>query len=101
MRRITLLLTLSALVAAGVLAVSIGQGAQAQSGGGYDLTWWTVDGGGGSVSGGGYTLIGTAGQPEVGPALTGGGYSLSGGFWPGAAAPGVQHVVYLPVVLRQ
>ena len=34
--------------------------ALAQTAGGYDLTWWTVDGGGGTVSGGGYALMGTA-----------------------------------------
>ncbi len=34
----------------------------AQAGGGYDLTWNTVDGGGATFSsGGGYTLGGTAG----------------------------------------
>ena len=54
----------------------------AQTGGGYDLTWWTVDGGGGSLSGGGYTLMGTAGQPDAG-SVGGGGYTLSGGFWAG------------------
>lgn len=58
----------------------------AQSGGGYDLSWWTVDGGGGTVSGGGYALSGTAGQPDAGPSLTGSGYALYGGFWPGGGA---------------
>ena len=36
-----------------------------QTGGGYDLSWWTVDGGGGEISGGGYTLYGVAGQPDA------------------------------------
>jgi len=71
--------------------------ALAQSGGGYDLTWNTVDGGGYTFStGGGYTLGGTVGQPDAG-ALTGGGYTLTGGFWGGAAG---QYRVYLPLVLR-
>lgn len=70
----------------------------AQTGGGYDLTWYTIDGGGDRVSGGGYTLAGTAGQPDAGAALTGGGYSLVGGFWPGAGA--AQYRIYLPLVLR-
>jgi hypothetical protein len=73
----------------------------AQTGDGYDLSWWTVDGGGGAASGGGYTLVGTAGQPEPGAASTGGGYALIGGFWFGAgvaAGPGGQYV-YLPLVL--
>jgi hypothetical protein len=50
---------------------------------GYDLTWWTVDGGGGSMSGSGYALTGTAGQPDAGPALSGGRYTLFSGFWAG------------------
>ena len=70
----------------------------AQTGGGYSLTWYTIDGGGGRVSGGGYTLAGTAGQPDAGAALSGGGYSLVGGFWAGAGA--AQYKIYLPLVLR-
>jgi len=53
----------------------------------YDLSWWTVDGGGGMFStGGGFTLGGTIGQPDAAAALTGGSFSLTGGFWPGATA---------------
>ncbi len=69
----------------------------AQTGGGYDLSWHTVDGGGDTVSGGGYTLSGTAGQPDAGTTLTGGGYTLTGGFWHGARAV---YKIYLPLVLR-
>ena len=79
MRRIEILLAVAlTLIVAGV--------AVAQSGNGYDLSWWTVDGGGGEVQGSGYTLTGTAGQPEAGPVLTGGDYTLYSGFWPGAPA---------------
>ncbi len=53
----------------------------AQSGS-YDLSWWTVDGGGGTLNGDGYTLGGTAGQPDAG-VLEGRGYTLNGGFWGG------------------
>jgi len=71
--------------------------ALAQTGGGYDLTWSTIDGGGYTWSeGGGYALGGTVGQPDAG-VLSGGDYTLVGGFWCGAAA---QHRMYLPVVLR-
>lgn len=52
---------------------------QAQSGG-YTIDWFSVDGGGGAVSGGAYTLNGAIGQPEAG-ILSGGVYSLAGGFW--------------------
>ena len=64
----------------------------------YDLSWFTVDGGGAAFStNGGYTLGGTLGQPDTGPVLANGGYTLAGGFWGGAAA---QYNIYLPVVLR-
>jgi hypothetical protein len=65
--------------------------------GGYDISWFTVDGGGGTSSGAPYTLSGTAGQPDAG-VLSGGTYALAGGFWPGPAPP--PHAVYLPLVLR-
>jgi hypothetical protein len=56
--------------------------ARGQTGGSYDLTWNTIDGGGRTSStGGSYSLGGTIGQPEAG-AATGGTYSLAGGFWP-------------------
>ena len=56
-----------------------GQTVSAQEG--YDLSWWTADGGGGTwSSGGGLALGGTAGQPDAGD-HTGGPYSLQGGFW--------------------
>ena len=71
--------------------------AQAQSVNGYDLSWWTVDGGGNTYStGGDYTLGGTAGQPDA-AVWAGGGYTLAGGFWGGVA---VDYTIYLPLVLR-
>jgi len=54
----------------------------AQSGGGYDLTWRTVDGGGHTWStGSGYSLGGGIGQPDAQVPASGSGYSLQGGFW--------------------
>jgi hypothetical protein len=80
-----------------LLTVSI---ATAQTGGGYDLSWSTVDAGGGSSSGGGYSLDGTGGQPDANTA-TGGGYVLSGGFWGGGAMNQVEAwAIFLPVILR-
>ena len=70
--------------------------ALAQSGGDYDLSWSTIDGGGGVSSGGDYTLQGTIGQADAGT-VSGGDYTLSGGFWPGA---GGNYRIYLPLVLR-
>lgn len=73
-------------------------GAQAQIGGGYDLTWYTIDGGGGVASdaGSGYTLMGTVGQPEAVPATSADGYVLTGGFWQVSG----DYKVCLPLVLR-
>jgi hypothetical protein len=86
-----LILAMGALLALG--AVVLAQG-------GYDLSWWTTDGGGATFStGGGYTLGGTAGQPDAG-LLSGGGYTLAGGFWRGGAVVGTVYPVYLPLVLR-
>lgn len=78
---------------------SIGQ-TGARSASDYTVSWWSVDGGGGMSGGGGYSLSGTAGQPDAG-LLTGGGYALGGGFWCGAEMPAAAYDVYLPLVLRQ
>jgi hypothetical protein len=68
----------------------------AQSGGGYDLSWSTVDGGGGASSGGGFRLRSTAGQPDAGE-MDGGSYRVDGGFWGGGA---VTYHLYIPLVLK-
>jgi hypothetical protein len=57
-------------------------GAWAQVGGGFDLTWSTVDGGGGTAQGSAFTVDGTLGQADAG-ALSGGPFTLAGGIWPG------------------
>ncbi len=46
----------------------------------YSIDWFTIDGGGGTSTGGVYSVSGTIGQPDAG-VLTGGNYSLVGGFW--------------------
>jgi len=52
----------------------------AQAGGGFDLSWFTIDGGGGISTGGDFSLSGTIGQPDAG-VLSGGDFTLNGGFW--------------------
>ena len=52
--------------------------AQAQT---YSIDWYTIDGGGGTSTGGVYAVSGTIGQPDAGGPMTGGNYSLTGGFW--------------------
>jgi len=65
--------------------------------GDYDLSWWTVDGGGATFStGGSYALGGTIGQPDAGM-LTGADYALAGGFWRGGA---MAYRICLPLILR-
>jgi hypothetical protein len=93
MKRLSILRPIAALVVA-ALIVSI---AVAQSGAGYDLSWSTIDGGGGSSSGSGYSLDGVIGQPDAG-SLSGGSYQLNGGFWSGASI--ANYTVYLPLVRR-
>lgn len=56
-----------------------------QSGGDYDLSWSTIDGGGGTSKGGVFVLSGTIGQPDAGT-MTGGDFVLSGGFWSGGSS---------------
>jgi hypothetical protein len=52
--------------------------AQAQT---YSIDWYKVAGGGGTSTGGVYSISGTIGQPDASGAMTGGNYSITGGFW--------------------
>jgi hypothetical protein len=93
------LLALASLVSAQSTGAStqLSTGASTRLGADYDLSWWTVDGGGGTAGAGVYTLSGTVGQPDAGPALEAGAHTLTGGFWYGAEA---RYRLYLPIVLR-
>src|SRR5438477_8423650 len=71
------LISLALLLAAGAFP------ARAQS---YSIDWFTIDGGGGTSSGGVYAVRGTIGQPDAGT-LSGGSYTLESGFWPGIVVP--------------
>jgi len=87
----------AAALAAASLAVASGF-ALALTGGPYNLTWNTFDGGGATFStGGSYALGGTAGQADAG-AHTGGAYALQGGFWVNGT---VWHNAYAPIVRKQ
>jgi hypothetical protein len=46
----------------------------------YTINWSTIDGGGGTSTGGVYAVTGTIGQPDAGT-MSGGSYSMAGGFW--------------------
>lgn len=60
--------------------LAIATTALAQTGGGFGLSWSSVDGGGGTSVGGKFTLAGTIGQADAGNALAGGDFILLGGF---------------------
>ena len=83
----TLLLTLWAVSAT----------ANAQS---YSIDWHTLDGGGGTSTGGVYSVTGTLGQPDATlTSMDGGNFSITGGFWalfavqtPGAPPLSVQRL---------
>lgn len=68
-----------------LIAGALSSGAAGQ----LTIDWSTVDGGGGTSSGGGYQLRGTIGQPDAslvphtGDLGNSSYYALSGGFWPG------------------
>ena len=55
--------------------------ASVRADGPYEISWSTIDGGGGRSSGGSYEVVGTIGQPDA--AYSTGDYELIGGFWPG------------------
>ena len=59
-------------------------GAWAQSGNGYELSWTTMDAGGGTSASAdsGISVSGTIGQPDAG-SMAGGAYTLEGGYWDG------------------
>jgi len=63
-----------------LLAAAVAAPASAQTGGTFDLSWWTVDCGGGTSAGGTLVLNMTLGQPDAGQ-MAGATFTLSGGFW--------------------
>lgn len=93
MKRIFFILSIAVLLL-GLTTVAVAQLA------GYDLTWWTVDSGGGTSTSIEYTLSGTIGQPDAGN-LSSDQYTLSGGFWgAGVSAETNLQSVYLPLVRK-
>ncbi len=61
-----------------MLLLAICLDALAQS---YSIDWFKIAGGGGTSTGGIYSVSGTIGQHDAGGPMTGGNYSLTGGFW--------------------
>ena len=44
----------------------------------YTVDWFTIDGGGGTSTGGVYRVSSSIGQPDAGATMTGGNYSIAG-----------------------
>jgi len=65
----------SVLLLAGLLATAAISHAQP-----FAISWYTIDGGGGSSAGGTFSVTGTIGQPDAGH-MAGGNYTIDGGFW--------------------
>ncbi|HRD05012.1 MAG TPA: hypothetical protein PK942_09835 [Verrucomicrobiota bacterium] len=66
----------------GVAAVLLLLGPSVSFAQSYSIDWWTIDGGGGTSTGGVFAVTGTIGQPDASStAMTGGVYSVTGGFW--------------------
>ena len=64
----------------------------------YSIDWYTIDGGGGTSTGGVYSVSGTIGQPDAGGPLTNGQYSVIGGFWALPTAVQVTNAPTLTIV---
>lgn len=94
-----LLMAIALLAFAGGTLAQAGVGASAPMAATYDLSWWSVDGGGHTFSSEGeYELGGTIGQPDAWRGRIVGSYSLSTGFW--SCGP-PRYDIYLPLVLKR
>lgn len=81
MKDIKLSTPLPVVVMLGLLTLVSAAIGYAQVGGGFDLSWNTVDGGGGRSSAGGYELTGDIGQPDSTILTYSNVYTLYGGFY--------------------
>jgi len=67
----------------------------------FQINWFTLDGGGGTSTGGAFAVSGTIGQPDANAQpMTNGNFSLTGGFWsifavqtPGAPLLSIERLV--------
>ena len=57
------------------------------AGGPFEISEWTLDGGGGQSTGGPFVVDGTLGQPDASPPMSGGGFEVVGGFWGAVSCP--------------
>src|SRR5437660_6145162 len=64
----------------GLLMVGLLLAASTVRGQNFSIDWFTIDGGGGTSTGGVYSVSGTIGQPDAGH-MSGGNFTIDGGFW--------------------
>jgi hypothetical protein len=96
-------LSIRFLLFTAILLAPAASSAWAQTGGPYELSWASIDSGGGPMDGGVYDLVSTVGQPEAGDTQRGGGYSLNAGLVDAGKSggePAPMRKVYLPHVIR-
>ena len=94
-RHLLFLLTMVLVVAA---LTSFGYQAFAQGSAGFEIPWYTFDGGGGQSQGARFTVSGTIGQPDAGYASDGA-YAAHGGFWSWLGSL-VLEELHLPMILK-
>lgn len=95
------LLVALALVAANVRVTSAGPAAAPRAAT-YDISWYTVAGGGGQdLTGRTFSLKGTAGQSDA-SAASGGSFAIDGGFWiqVDSLVSSIDYKLYLPLIRR-
>ncbi len=76
------------------LICALAAAGSAMAGGRFSVDSHTVDGGGSHSQGARFSVEGTIGQPDSGPAHTGPRFSVSGGFWQATAAPPVSNLIF-------
>lgn len=81
---------ITAITLPGLLASVVSLSAQT-----YSIDWFTIDGGGTST-GGNYSLSGAVAQPDAG-SMSGGSFTLQGGFWSTVAAVPIEGAPWLSV----
>jgi len=82
MRKFSFYKTIFSSIPAVIVLLSLHMQSPALAQSQYELSWYTIDGGGGTSNGGPYVLTGTIGQPDAAYS-SGSNYELLGGFWPG------------------
>lgn len=63
----------------------------------YSIDWFSVAGGGGTSTGGVFSICGTVGQSDAGVTMSGGAYTVDGGFWVVPSSPPIPSVPKLSI----